>query len=98
MANSNWLNDVDPASLGEEAEALYNDYRAAYRTASAKRDAFETHVNDAMRDAGQLPDGKAIVFSYRFGKLSMSIGEARQPRKAAAKPLSLAAWLEAQQG
>lgn len=93
MANANWLNDVDPASLGEEAEALYNEYRAAYRAASAKRDAFEAHVNDAMRDAGRLPNGKAVVFSYRFGKLSMSLGDARPARKAAAKPVSLQDWL-----
>mgnify|MGYP001544523157 FL=1 len=62
-------NEVDTASLSKELGAKYEAYKVAQREAATLRTAFESAVNDA---AG-LPEGKKLVFGYRFGKLSAAI-------------------------
>lgn len=89
-----WLNDVSPASFGDKGEALYNAYKDAYRVAKAAREAFEAEARASLEtEHGVDPD--TIAFNYRFGKLSVGIGEARE-RKAAKPVQSLTDWLAKQ--
>jgi len=88
-----WLNDVSPDTFTTETAALYDTYKAAYRIAKAAREAFETSARDEITVEHGV-DGDCVAFNYRFGKLSIGIGEARVPRNGAAKPKqSLADWL-----
>ncbi len=90
----NWLNDVPLDTFTAETQALYATARDAYRAYKAQRDAFEASARDELSIEHNVePD--CVAFGYRFGKLSIGIGEAR-PRKAVSKPKqSLADWLAA---
>lgn len=88
MSDLNWQN-IDPATLSPAARAHYDTYKAAYKTASDARKAFEAQV---VADAG-VPAGKTLAFGYRFGKLSVALADAKDAPKAAAPKLSLAAYL-----
>jgi hypothetical protein len=91
-----WLNDVEGDLLPAQRD-LYQAFKALQRQAAAARQAFEDRMNADGRANGTLAQGEAIVFNYRFGKLSISLGKER-PRKAHAqsKPRqSLGAWLKA---
>lgn len=89
-----WLNDVQPDTLGVEAKAAYETYKAAYRAAKVQREAFEALARDVLA-AEHGVDGDTVAFGYRFGKLSIGIGEARERKVAKPAPLSLKAWLDA---
>jgi hypothetical protein len=92
MTELTWINDIDVSALSPEAQANYREYKAAYAMAKEAQVKFEQGVND---EAG-LPEGKAIVFNYRFGKLSMAIGEAKVKVKPAQGKVNLAQFLASQ--
>jgi hypothetical protein len=79
-------NELDTSALSKELGAAYEKYKVAQRAAAELRTAFESAVNDA---AG-LPEGKKLVFGYRFGKLSAAIVDDDGKGKAkAASPAKL---------
>lgn len=79
---------IDPKSLPEGHRKAYDAYKVAYAKASEARKAFETMVNSRA----SLPEGKTIVFGYRFGQLSVAIGDTVRPK--ASKAQALGAFLD----
>lgn len=75
-SNVKW-STVDPNSLNEKQRAAYNAYKAAYKTASEAREAFESMIRADM--ALVIPAGKTVAFGYRFGQLGMAIVDAAKP-------------------
>jgi hypothetical protein len=94
MSEAQWQ-DIDVDTLSNTAQAAYNEYKNAQRKAASLRQAFEDSVTASL----ELPQGKRMVFGYRFGKLSAALVE--DDRKAA-KPKqvkgSLADFLAQQTG
>lgn len=92
MSEATWVN-IDIDTLTSEQQTAYAAYKVAQRQAAALREAFETSVTES---AG-LPQGKRMVFGYRFGKLSAAIvDDDRKPAKAKQNTASLADFLAAQ--
>src|SRR6185437_7634122 len=86
--------DIDVDSLDESLKTPYELYKEAQREAAKLRAAFEQDMNDA---AG-LPEGKKLVFGYRFGKLSAAIvDDTSKPKVRPNGKLSLGEYLKAQQ-
>jgi hypothetical protein len=92
-----YRNDCE-AELTSAQRDLYQAFKALQRQAAAARQAFEDKMNADYRAEGAFKAGEALVFNYRFGKLSLSLGEARERKvRAQAQPRqSLGAWLKAQ--
>ena len=87
--------DIDVATLGAEAQAAYNEYKIAQRMAAELRAKFEQSVIDGL----PIPQGKRMVFGYRFGKLSAAlVDDDRKPSKAKQAKGSLADFLAQQVG
>jgi hypothetical protein len=81
---------IDPASLPQEAKALYDAYKTQYRVMKEAREAFENYVGKGV------PKGQRMVFGYNFGKLSVAlVVDDRKPKQAAPKQ-TLAEFLAAQ--
>jgi len=78
--------EIDPASLPEQQQTLYAEYKQAYAAMKAKRAAFEASLQPAA------PQGKRIVVGYNFGKLSLALAGAVAPKADAG---TLADWLRA---
>lgn len=72
MSDLTWMNDVSMDDLSVESQANYKDYKAAYAMMKEAKAKFEGRMN---LEAG-LPKGSTLVFNYRFGKLSLAVGEA----------------------
>lgn len=88
---ANWVDiNVDTLSLAERG--AYDAYKQAQREAAELRSFFEKLMNE------HAPEGKRLVFGYRFGKLSAAIveGEAKPAAKAAPKALSMAQLMQMQ--
>lgn len=83
-----WKN-IDPSSLPGEHGKLFAAYKTAYKLAAAAREAFEAK----MRADARLPEGKTLVFGYRFGQLGIAIGNSDKPKSA--KSATLQDFLEA---
>lgn len=92
MTELTWINDIDVSTLSTQAQKDYQEYKAAYAMAKEAQAKFEAGVN---AEAG-LPEGKAIVFNYRFGKLSMAVGEAKVKAKPQQGKVNLAQFLASQ--
>lgn len=93
MADANWM-DIEVASLSDEAQIAYEDYKIAQRKAAELRKAFE----DAVTSGLDIPAGRKMVFGYRFGKLSAAlVADDSKPAKARQSGGSLADFLAAQQ-
>ena len=93
MTDLSWMNDVSMDDLSEQSQANYREYKAAYAMMKEAKAKFENGMN---AEAG-LPNGKALVFNYRFGKLSVAIGEAKDKAATTAKAKSsLADFIAAQ--
>lgn len=91
-----WLNDVQLDTFTPDARNAYDAYKAAYRTAKALRESFETLARAEIVEAHGV-DGDCIAFNYRFGKLSLGLGDARPTRTVTAKQKqSLGDWLASQ--
>lgn len=94
MSEAQWM-DIDVATLSAEAQVAYSEYKDAQRRAAALREVFETTCVAGL----EIPQGKRMVFGYRFGKLSAAIVEddrkASKPKQAKG---SLADFLAAQMG
>lgn len=91
MADVNWM-DIAVSTLTDEAQVAYAEYKDAQRKAAQLRQAFE----DAAVSGLDIPQGKRMVFGYRFGKLSAALVE--DERKATKKQAkgSLSDFLAAQ--
>jgi hypothetical protein len=89
-----WV-EVDVASLGDAAGKAYETYKTAQRAAAELRVKFEGLVNEQAA----LPEGRKMVFGYRFGKLSAAIVEAdTAAKKSAPAKLSLSDYLKREAG
>ena len=94
MTDAVWQ-DIDVTTLSAEAQIAYDDYKQAQRKAAALRAEFETAVVNGL----PIPQGKRMVFGYRFGKLSAALVEDdRKPAKAKQNKGSLADFLAQQVG
>ena len=94
MTEANWQ-DINVASLSDEAQVAYSEYKDAQRKAASLRTEFETMVTASLK----LPQGKKMVFGYRFGKLSAAlVADDGKKAKAAQAKGSLADFLAAQMG
>ena len=92
MTDANWQ-DINVASLSDEAQVAYSEYKDAQRKAASLRTEFETMVTASLK----LPQGKKMVFGYRFGKLSAAlVADDGKKAKAAQAKGSLADFLAAQ--
>jgi hypothetical protein len=88
--NAVW-SEIDVASLTGEQSAAYEALKVAQRKAGELRTAFETLMNE------DAPEGKKLVFGYRFGKLSAAIvDDDRKPSKASPAKQSLSEFLASQ--
>lgn len=76
-----WLT-VDPADMPEVNRQAYEAYKAKLAEASGLRTTFETSFTDVLKAKGNvIPDGKALVYGYKFGRLAVAFDDVR-----AAKP------------
>ena len=92
MSDANWM-DIDVETLDVEAQKAYGEYKAAQRKAAALREAFEATAVASL----DIPQGKRMVFGYRFGKLSAALVEDdRKQAKPKQSKGSLADFLAAQ--
>lgn len=92
MSNLSWK-EIDPTTLSKAQQDAYNAYKTAYSATTTKRKAFEALVTADM--AKVLPAGRGPVFGYRFGKLSLAIGEAKAAAGVSKKAVTLADYLAA---
>lgn len=85
--------ELDPTALAPKLATAYEQYKALYKQMKAARVQFE----DMMQSG--VPEGKRMVFGYRFGKLSVAIVEGREeaPKAATKGKLTLAQFLQAAQ-
>ena len=93
MADLSWVNDIDVSLLSAEDQENYQEYKTAYRMMTEAKARFEGGMNASY---GLPKDGKALVFNYRFGKLSIAIGEQAEAKAPAKGKVNLAAFLQAQ--
>lgn len=90
--NVTWV-EIDPTTLEAKLNAAYETYKEAQRKAAELRSAFEEQMNKAA----ELPEGKKLVFGYRFGKLSAAIvDDDRKPKAASPAKLSLSQFIAQQ--
>lgn len=87
-ANGKYLNDI-AGDLPAELQQEYAKVKASYLQHKAVQKAFE----DSLRAYLDEPN---LVCSYRFGQLSVSVGEAKAPKAEAKPKINLAQWLEQQ--
>jgi hypothetical protein len=73
----NWVNDVNLSELPKGCQDAYAAYKAAYATASDIRKTFEAAMAVHATKEGIIAKGQALVFGYRFGKLSLAVGSER---------------------
>lgn len=90
MSDAQWTT-VDLDTLTASQRQAYDAYKVVQRQAAELRQGFE-----GTMQAG-IPQGKRLVFGYRFGKLSVALVEDdRKPSKAKDRPMSLADYLASQ--
>jgi predicted transcriptional regulator len=81
MANEanklSWL-EVDASSLPKPLKASYGELKSAQSLAKEKKQAFEAAMISEAAERGHITADQTLMFSYRFGKLSMAIGEKKQ--------------------
>lgn len=88
--DANWQ-ELDVASLDDQAAANYAGYKAAYRLMKEARLAFEVGLEAQAKRESVIPTGFRMVFGYNFGKLSVAIvADDRKPEKAPKRVLTLA--------
>lgn len=78
-----WVS-IDPATLPEDLQLLYYDYRKAYDIAETARKLWEEEANEAF-DVGA---DNCLKFGYKFGRLSAAICPKRRSAGAGAQPLT----------
>jgi hypothetical protein len=87
--NGKYLNDM-ASLLPVELQAEFDLVKTAYNEHKALQKAFEAKVREHLAEP-------KLAFSYRFGKLSCSVGETEvKAVKAVAPKVNLAEWLEQQ--
>ena len=82
-----WIK-VDPSSLPEGLKAKFAALEKARQAEREARVGFETAFVTASAKAKKIPDGKTILFGYRFGGLAVAMadkdGEAKSAKSASA--------------
>ena len=66
---------VDPASLPETLRAKWNALAKASAAQKAAREEFEAAFVSASNKAKKIPDGKTVLFGYRFGGLAVAVAD-----------------------
>lgn len=79
QANVKWMT-VEATDMPKHLQAAWTRYR---ETADTERRKFEDAFTADARKSGAIPDGKALAFGYKWGKLSVAIVD---PAKSAATP------------
>lgn len=69
--NLDWL-DVDTTQLSKPLKAAYVAYKAKAKEASTLREEFESLFSLTARKANALEADKALLFSHKWGKLSVA--------------------------
>lgn len=85
--NGKYLNDI-AGDLPQDLQQEYANIKQSYLAHKARQATFE----DKLREHFDCPE---LVCSYRFGQLSVSIGEPKAVKVAKPK-INLAQWLEQQ--
>jgi hypothetical protein len=93
MANAEWTT-IDPAELSAFTQQKYNAMKQAYRYYAEAKAEFEARMQQDF--AEHLPHGQELKFGYKFGKLSVAVGELRERTQAKAKE-SFTNWLAQRQ-
>lgn len=86
IAKDAWK-EINTETLPKELKGAYDAYKAKYAESVKLRETFETMVNATV----QLPAGKRMAISYRFGKISMAVTDA-EVAKVSRKAVTLAAF------
>ena len=69
-----WIK-VDPASLPETLRTKWNALAKANAAQKAAKEEFETAFISASNKAKKVPDGKTVLFGYRFGGLAIALAD-----------------------
>ena len=85
-----WINNVNPSTLSARAQEDYKAYKEAYAYAKELKAKFESGMNEDFH----VPAGKSLIFNYKFGKLSLSVGDAQV--KATQPKVDLSQWIAEQ--
>lgn len=73
--------DIDTAAFTGDAKKAWAAYKAAQEAANTARDKFEATIRNRIASIPDLiPAGRVPVFSYRFGKLAVTAGDAQRER------------------
>jgi hypothetical protein len=88
--NGKYLNDVQD-DLSEELQLEFMAVKESYTRHKAVQAQFEAKLAEYLG----VPEGKKLVCSYRFGKLGLSIEEAKPVAQPKPKQ-SLSDWLAQQ--
>jgi len=90
MSDKTWMNDVSLDEYSMDVRNAYIAYKEAYHKAAQARESFETLFSEAT-----VEQGEKVLFSYRFGKLSIKVVEddGKSARKAGKPKQSLADYL-----
>lgn len=86
--NGKYINDI-AGDLSPELQTEYQLVKQAYLEYKAIRDSFEGKVRDTLGNDN-------LVFSYRFGRLSATVGEPKAQPKPVKPRQTLADWLAQQ--
>jgi len=84
-ANVAWT-EVDTGSFDKPLKAAYGELKAAQQVAKEKKATFEAAFVTAAQKAEAIDDDQTLMFSYRFGKLSVAPKAIEEKPKATAKP------------
>ena len=72
--------DVDAAAIKDNK--AYDAYKTAQKAAAVKREAFETAFIAQAREKKAITENETLLFSYRFGKLSVAKDVKSAPKAA----------------
>ena len=84
--------ELDVSKLSIKAQKAYQDYRTAQGLAKSARLSFEAVVKSDF----SAPDGRELAFGYKFGKLAVTLVDAKAAPNGKGK-VSLAEYLSGRQ-
>jgi hypothetical protein len=68
---------INPETMGSKTKAAYAAYRDARVAAGKLKAAFEESYR---AEFGAVPAGTQLIFGYNFGRLVVSLGEAKKTK------------------
>lgn len=84
-SNLNWF-VVDTESMSTDLKKKWQALKKAQETVKAAKDDFESGFVAAAKKAERIDDNVSLMFSYRFGKLSVAKATEAAKPKAPPKP------------